>query len=330
MGRLSLTFACGRYDRVAPLADGRVPVEGCDLRLIHLDPEECFWRMLQGEEFDAAEMSLGSYCMLLARGEDRFVGIPAFLSRSFRHSAIYVRGDGSITEPAQLTGRAIGVPEYQMTAAVWIRGILAHELGVDLRTVRWRTGGLEQPGRIERQPLQLPPGFDVAPIPSDRTLVEELLDGGIDAITAPRVPRRFREPDGGIVRLLPDYAEREAAYYERTKIFPIMHMVVVRRDVAEANPWVPTSLYKALRVAKAVALDGIADLPALPYSIPFLLATLEDTARRFGDDPWPYGLEANRHVLETFIDLMQEQGLLAGPLAVDDLFHPGTRRESRI
>jgi 4,5-dihydroxyphthalate decarboxylase len=330
VGRLSLTFASGRYDRVAPLADGRVTVEGCDLRMITLDPEECFWRMLQGEEFDAAEMSLGSYCMLRARGDDRFVGIPAFLSRSFRHNAIYIRDDGSITDPAQLAGRAIGVPEYQMTAAVWIRGILAHELGVDLGAVRWRTGGLEQPGRIERQPLQLPPGFDVAPVPADRTLVDELLDGAVDAITAPRAPRRFRTPGGGITRLLPDYAAREAASYDQTKIFPIMHMVVVRRELADAEPWLPTSLYKALRVAKSVALDGLADLPALAYSIPFLLAALEDGYARFGDDPWPYGIDANRHVLDAFVGLMQEQGLLAGPLDIDDLFHPGTRRESRI
>lgn len=330
MGRLTVTFAAGRYDRVAPLADGRVPVEGCDLRLIELEPEECFWRMLQGEEFDAAEMSLGSFCMLKARGDDRFVGLPAFLSRSFRHNAIYVRDDGSITEPRQLEGRAVGVPEYQMTAAVWIRGLLQHELGVDLATVRWRTGGIEQPGRIERQPLQLPPGFDVAPIPSDRTLVDQLLDGSIDAITAPRPPRRFRTPGGGVARLLPDYRQREAEYFDRTGIFPIMHLVVVRRELVDAEPWLPTSLYKALVRAKAVALDGIADLPALPYSIPFLLAALEDSLERFGPDPWPYGFEENRPVLEAFIALMQEQGLLSGPLDIADLFHPGTRRAARI
>lgn len=330
MGKLNVTFACGRYDRVAPLADGRVDVEGCDLQLIHLDPEECFWRMLQGEEFDAAEMSLGSYCMLRARGDDRFVGIPAFLSRSFRHNAIYVRDDGSVNEATDLVGRAVGVPEYQMTAAVWIRGFLHHEFGVKPTAVAWRTGGIEQPGRIERQPLQLPDEFDVAPIPSDRTLVDELVDGNIDAITAPRAPRRFRTEGGGIVRLFPDYAEREAASYDATGIFPIMHLVVVRRDVVERAPWLPTSLYKGLTSAKAVALDGLADRPALAYAIPFLLATLEETERRFGADPWPYGLEPNRHVLDTFVTMMNEQGLLAGPLDVDDLFHPGTRRDSKI
>lgn len=326
-----LTLACGRYDRVAALADGRVTVEGCDLDLIHLEPEECFWRMLQGEEFDAAEMSFGSYCMLRARGDDRFTAIPAFLSRSFRHNAIYVRDDGSINDPADLEGSTIGVPEYQMTAAVWIRGVLADEVGLDLGAIRWRTGGLDEPGRIERQPLALTNDFDVAPIPSDRTLTEMLLSGELDAITCPRVPRPMREPDGGgIRRLFPDYAARELAYWQRTQIFPIMHLVVVRRDVVERAPWLPTSLYKALRQAKAMALDGLADAPALAFMQPFLLDSLERQAEVFGADPWPYGIEPNRHVISTFLDLLGAQGLLADELDIDDLFSAGTRRESRI
>jgi len=328
MARVPLTFACGRYDRVAPIADGRVVVEGCDLNLIPLEPEECFWRMLQGNEFDAAEMSLGSYCMLRARGDDRFTAMPAFLSRSFRHNAIYVRDDGSVNDVADLTGSAIGVPEYQMTAAVWIRGVLQHE-GLDLSTVHWRTGGLDQPGRIERQPLTLTGDFDVAPIPQDRTLTEQLLSGELAAITAPRVPGPMRT-GGGIRRLFPDYAARELAYWERTRLFPIMHTVVVRRELADEHPWLPTSLYKALQQAKATATAGLADAPALAYTIPFLVDTLERQAEIFGPDPWPYGLEPNRHTLDHFVGLLQEQGLLAAPLVVDDLFHPGTRRDSRI
>lgn len=327
--RVPLTFACGRYDRVAPIADGRVAVEGCALNLIHLEPEECFWRMLQGEEFDAAEMSLGSYCMLRARGDERFVAIPAFLSRSFRHNAIYVRDDGSVDDAADLAGTAVGVPEYQMTAAVWIRGILQHDGGLDLSTVRWRTGGLDQPGRIERQPLMLANDFDVAPIPSDQTLTEQLLAGELAAITCPRVPAPMRRGEG-IRRLYPDYAARELDYFQRTGFFPIMHTVVVRRELADEHPWLPTSLYKALQQAKSVATSGLAEAPALAYTIPFLLDTLERQRAVFGADPWPYGLEPNRRELEHFVALLHEQGLLAGALDVDELFHPGTRRESRI
>ncbi|GAA5143530.1 ABC transporter substrate-binding protein [Nocardioides marinquilinus] len=328
-----LTLACGRYDRVQALTDGRVQPEGVDLTVVHLEPEECFWRMLRHAEFDAAEMSLASYAIAVANGDDRFVGVPAFLSRSFRHSSMYVRDDGSVTEPADLAGRAIGVPEYQMTASVWTRGLLRHQLGVDLDGVTWRTGGLEQPGRTERQRLSLPDHVTVEPLPSDTTLTAALLDGTIDMIMAPRVPSAFRRPGSGLRRLLPDYAERELAYYAETGLFPIMHLVVVRRDVAERLPWLPRSLEKALTQAKRLATDGVADLPALRYTMPFLLDALERQQAVFGDDPWPYGVEANRPALETFLGYLAEQGLFgtAGtPPTVEALFAPSTLDASRI
>lgn len=330
MGALSLSFACGRYDRVQPLVDGRVAVEGCDVNVVHLDPEECFWRMLRHEEFDAAEMSLGSYAMLLARGDERFVGIPVFLSRSFRHSAIWVVDGGPVASPADLQGARIGVPEYQMTASVWVRGLLQHELGVDVASVTWRTGGLDQPGRVERQPLRVPSWVKVEPVPAHRTLVEELLDGELEALTAPRVPAEFRRPGTRLRRLLPDWAERERASFARTGVFPIMHMVVLRRAVVERSPWLPASLTKALTEAKDVALAGLADAPALRYTMPFLLAALEDQAEVFGADPWPYGLEANRTTLEVFLGYLREQGLLEQDLAPDALFAPSSLDRSRI
>ena len=327
---LDLTFACGAYDRVQPLTDGRVPVEGVRLNVLHLEPEECFWRMLQNAEFDAAEMSLSSFAIAVAAGDDRFVGIPAFLSRSFRHSSLYVRGDGEITEAEGLAGRRIGVPEYQMTASVWTRGLLAHEFGVDLRDVTWCTGGLEQPGRTERQSLALPEWVCVKPLDPDRTLSDALVAGDIDALMAPRVPGVFRRPGGDVRRLFPDYRERERDYFERTGLFPLMHLVVVRRDVLETNPWVARSLYKALVEAKRVATDGLVDLPALRYTMPFLLAALEEQREVFGEDAWPYGLEPNRHALETFLAYLREQGLVGTPPAPEDLFAPTTLRESRI
>jgi 4,5-dihydroxyphthalate decarboxylase len=326
---LDLTFACGRYDRVQPLGDGRVSAEGMRLNMLWLEPEECFWRMIQNAEFDIAEMSLSSYSIALAGGDDRFVGIPAFMSRSFRHSSIYVRADGTISDPKDLAGSRIGVPEYQMTASVWTRGLLTHDFGVDLSEVTWRTGGLEQPGRVERQRLALPEHIRVEPLAQDRTLSEALVAGEIDALMAPRVPSIFRT-SSDITRLFPDYRERERDYFGRTGLFPIMHLVVVRRDVLEKNPWVAQSLFKSLVQAKQVATTGLADLPALRYTMPFLLAALEEQLEVFGDDPWPYGLKANQHALETFMSYLEEQGLVAMAPAPQDLFSPATLHESRI
>lgn len=326
---LDLTFACGRYDRVQPLVDGRVSVEGITLNMIPLEPEECFWRMLQNAEFDVAEMSLSSYSIATAKGDDRFVGIPAFLSRSFRHSSVYVRNDGAVSEAKDLAGRRIGVPEYQMTASVWTRGLLANDFDVDLSNVTWCTGGLEQPGRIERQPLELPGSVHVEPLAQERTLSGALVDGEIDVLMAPRVPGVFRR-DSNVRRLFPDYPALERDYFERTGLFPIMHLVVIRREVVDRNPWVAQSLFKALSEAKRVATAGLADLPALPYTMPFLLSALEEQQEIFGEDPWPYGLERNRHALDTFMSYLREQGLTGSPPKPEELFSPTTLCESRI
>ncbi|QWF21287.1 hypothetical protein KM427_20445 [Nocardioides sp. LMS-CY] len=327
---LGLTLACGRYDRVGPLVDGRVGVEGIDLNMVPLEPEECFWRMLRFEEFDAAEMSLSSYCMLRARGDERFVGIPAFLSRSFRHSSIYVREGSGIEGPTDLEGRRVGVPEYQMTASVWTRGMLADDHGVDLDSITWRTGGMEQPGRVERQKLVVPDRVRIEPIGPESTLSGALLDGEIDALMAPRIPSAFSRGEGRVRRLFPDYAERETDYYRRTGNFPIMHLVVVRADVARTHPWVAQSLYKALRQAKAVAIEGIHEAPALRYTMPFLLEAWERQIEVFGADPWPYGVDANRAQLETFSRYLTEQGIVEQSAPVEDLFAASTLIDSRI
>ncbi|MEV7009330.1 ABC transporter substrate-binding protein [Streptosporangium sp. NPDC051022] len=330
MARLALTMACGDYDRVQALRTGRVTPEGIDLNLLPLEPEECFWRMLRFGEFDIAEMSLSSYCIARAKGDDRFVAIPAFLSRSFRHSSIYLRSGAGIGDPRDLAGRRIGVPEYQMTASVWTRGLLHDDYGVEASSVTWRTGGLEQPGRAERQPLTLPSHLRVEPVAADRTLIDELLDGEIDAIMAPRIPSAFRRGEPAIGRLFPDYAARELDYFQRTGIFPIMHLVVIRADVHARHPWVAQSVYKALTEAKRLALDGITAAPALRHTMPFLLDALERQEAVFGPDPWPYGVAANRPALETFTRYLVEQGLTTEKPDIDHLFAPSTLAESRI
>lgn len=336
MTRPTITFACGEYDRIWPLKDGRARVEGADVNLISIEPEECFWRMIRSGEFDAAEMSLASYSVLRSNGDERFVGVPAFLSRSFRHESVYIRSDGGIAHPEDLRGRRIGVPEYQMTASVWARGMLSDEYGVIPDGVTWCTGGLEQPGRVERQALKMFRPIQIESIGDSGTLSEALVSGEIDALISPRVPSVFQSngPNGsghvGIRRLFPDYAALEIEQFRRTGIFPIMHLVVLRRDIVERFPWLPQSLFKALVAAKRLALEGVSTAPALRYTIPLLIDTLERQQEIFGDDPWPYGVEKNRRTLDVFSRYMLEQGMIGSPLDVDALFAPSTLSDARI
>jgi 4,5-dihydroxyphthalate decarboxylase len=329
VAEVELTLACGAYDRTAPLADGRVRAEGIALNVLQLEPEEMFWRMMRHAEFDVSEMSLSSYAIAMSRGDERFVGLPVFLSRSFRHSSIYLRADSKITDAAELLGCRIGVPEYQMTAAIWTRGILADDHGVAARDATWVTGGLEQAGRAERQPLTLPEDIIVERL-QDGTLTEALMRGDIDALMAPRVPSAFRSPDEPLRRLFPDYVDRELDYHRRTGMFPIMHLAVLRRDVHDRHPWVAQSLTKAFTRAKQEAVGGVEDAPALRWTLPFLLDAVERTREVFGDDPWPYGLEPNRTTLEVFLRYLREQGLIDRELDPTELFAASTHAESRI
>jgi 4,5-dihydroxyphthalate decarboxylase len=329
VARVDLTLACGPYDRTAALADGRIRPEGIDLNVVQLEPEEIFWRMARHAEFDVSEMSLSSYTVAVARGDSRLVGLPVFVSRSFRHSSIYLRADSDIQDPAALKGARIGVPEYQMTASIWTRGFLADDHGVGAEDVTWVTGGMEQPGRAERQPLQLPDSIITERL-VDRTLTEALLAGDIDALLAPRVPSVFRRPGPPVRRLFPDYAAREREYFGRTGLFPIMHLVVLRSDVHERHPWAAQSLTKAFVAAKELAIAGIENAPALRWTLPLLLDAVERGREIFGDDPWPYGLEANREALVVFLRYMREQGLTDRELVPEELFAPSTHLEARI
>ncbi len=290
--------------------------------------------MIRFAEFDAAEMSLSSYCMLRAKGDSRFIAIPAFLSRSFRHSSIYVRAGSGITDPKDLAGRRVGVPEYQMTASVWTRGMLSDDYGVDCDSITWCTGGLEQAGRVERQALTVPPRVKLEPIGAATTLSQALLDGEVDALMAPRIPSAFgagfESGKPGVTRLFADYADRELDYFQRTSIFPIMHLVVLRAELYEQHPWLAQSLFKALVEAKRIALAGLAEDPALRYTMPFLLDALDRQRAVFGDDPWPYGVEPNRAALQTFGRYLLEQGLADHPPAPDELFAASTLVQSRI
>ncbi|HTU12251.1 MAG TPA: ABC transporter substrate-binding protein [Allosphingosinicella sp.] len=330
MGRLNLTLACADYDRTRALADGRVQAEGIDLNVLNLEVEEIFFRMLRSREFDAAEMSLSSYCMTLGREEAPFVALPVFPSRFFRHSCIFVSTASGIERPEQLAGKRIGVPEYQMTAPVWIRGILADEHGVDPASPAYFSGGLEEPGRIEKLALDLPDGISVTPIGPAQTLSRMLRDGDLDALHSARAPSSFYTDPDRVRRLFPEPVAVERDYFRRTGIFPIMHVVVLRRDVYERHRWAALSLCKAFAAAQRLAYQALNVTAALATMLPWQIAAVEEARALMGADWWPYGLERNRDVLATFLRYHHAQGLSKHLLAPEELFAPETLESFRI
>ena len=322
---MRLVLACWDYDRTRALQDGRVRPEGIELEYLPLGMPESFFRMLRHREFHASEMSLSWYTRTLFDEPRRFIAIPVFPSRMFRHSSIYVNTRKGIREPADLAGRRVGCPEYQMTAAVWIKGILADHYGVPVNSVTYVTGGLKEPGRREA-PMDLPDDIRVDPV-HDRTLSDLLEQGEIDALYTAEPPATLWSPN--VRRLFEDHAQVEREFYRDTGLFPIMHTVVIRSDVYAADPWVAQSLTKAFVEAQQIAYEELAELTALKHMLPWLLAHLEETRSVMGDDFWPYGLERNRATLETFLRYSHEQGLSPRQLAPEELFAPETLETSR-
>lgn len=330
MADLRLTLACWDYDRTRALADGSVKPDGIELTYLPLPVEETFFRMLRHREFDVSEMSLSSYCVQLSRPDPAFIAIPVFPSRFFRHSCIFVNARSGIREPADLKGRRVGSPEYQMTAPVWIRGILSDEFGVRVEDVEHYTGGEEEPGRDEKLALDLPASIRVRRIGPKQTLSAMIADGELDALFTARAPSTFASRPQDVQRLFADFAAVEREYWRRTRIFPIMHVVVIRRDVYRAHPWVAQSLCKAFGLAQRRAYRDLAETAALKTMLPWLTAHVEEARREMGEDWWSYGLAPNRHVLETFLRYHHEQGLSRERLAPEALFAPETLESFRI
>jgi 4,5-dihydroxyphthalate decarboxylase len=330
MNRLRLTFSCWDYDRTRALADGSIQPDGIDLVYLMQPVEETFFRMLRYREFDCSEMSLSSYVASLNSDAPPFIAIPAFPSRFFRHSCIFVSARSGIRKPEDLKGRRVGVPEYQMTAPVWIRGILSDDYGVKVTDVEHFSGGEEEPGRDEKIKLDLPPAIRVKPIGPAQTLSQMIAAGEIDALVTARAPSTFRSQPENVQRLFPSYVEQEKEYYRRTRIFPIMHTVVIRREIYQRNPWVAQSLYKALVAAKAKAFELYGQTAAMPAMLPWFVAHVEETRREMGDDWWPYGLAPNRHVLDAFLRYHHEQGLSKRRFAPEELFAKETLESYKV
>lgn len=322
MSKPSLTFACGPYDRMEPLYNGTVSVEGVDLvpRVIQT-PMHIFGPMLKNGEFDISEMSLTHCFTLRAQGQAKFVTLPVFPSRMFRHGFTYINRRSGIQSPADLKGKRIGVQGYQMTAAVWIRGILEQEYCVSFEGVRWLEGGVNQRGVAggDATAMHPDPSVHIEPIGNDRTLDEMLQSGEIDALVGAFAPMSLgKHPD--VVRLIPDYHRHERDYYKRTGVYPIMHALVIREDVHRKYPWLAGNLYKACVESKNLALKQAGFTGAMRYMLPWLYEHLEEMQEVFGDDPWPYGLEANRPTLAAFGRHLVEQKFLSRPMRLEEVF----------
>lgn len=321
MANLRLTFACGPYDRTQALRGGSIRPEGIDLTYLTLQPAEIFWRMLQYQEFDASEMSLSNYTTLVASGKSPFVAIPVFPSRVFRHGYFFINTSKGIEKPADLAGKRGGVPEYSMTAAVYMRGLLQHEYGVKPTDIEWLQG------RADRLQHKKPPGVRLSQAPAGIELGDLLERGELDFLITANNPLSFRRQAPTVRRLFPNYRELEQDYYRRTKIYPIMHTVVIRRDIYERDPWVALSLYTALSKAKEQCYRLLTETGSPKASFAWLQPMIEEEQAIIGKDWYPYGIGPNRPSIEALLQYNHEQGLSDRRLALEELFVPSTLRD---
>ena len=329
MAKLSLSIAVGDYDRVRPLVDGTVGIDGVEPIFMALEPEEIFFRAFRHADFDVCELSLSSFAVKTAKGDCPYVGIPVFPSRAFRHTSIYVRTD-RIRAPADLKGKRIGVPEYQLTANVWARAILEEEHGIAPADVTWVRGGYEQPGRVEKISLSLPASLRLEEAPAGATISGMLAEGSIDALIGPRAPSCFERGHPHVGWLYSDPVAAASAWYRKTRIFPIMHLVGIRRSLAERHPFLPAAMAKAFGAAKSVTLAKLTDTSATKVTLPFVEEQLRVARELMGADFWSYGLAANRHVLDAFLAAHHQQGLSSRQLRPEELFHPATHETHSI
>ncbi|MBT3792832.1 MAG: ABC transporter substrate-binding protein [Rhodospirillales bacterium] len=327
---LDLTVAVSAYDRTRALLDGRIGIEGCNANVLDLEPEEMFHRSLHFGEFDVTELSFSNYLTMTAAGECPYIGIPIFPARKFRHSGIFINTKSGIKSAEDLAGKTIGTPEYTVTAVTWVRGILEDEFGVKPTDMKWCWGGLREAGRAQKTSFNIPEGLVLEPAPKGQTLQNMLAAGDIDAIISPRAPNCFLEGHPDVARLFPDFIEREKDYFNSTGIFPIMHLMGIRKELAEAQPWLADSVCKAFNAAKAVAYLEITEDNIPRVTNPWMEAHTAEVQALMGNDFWPYGMEENRKPLEAFLRYHFDQGLADKRLSVEEIFVPSTLSHSRI
>jgi 4,5-dihydroxyphthalate decarboxylase len=329
MANIPLSFAINPYEHVRDLLDGTVRAEGIDFTFLRLPTEEIFYRFVRYREWDVSEMAFGKLIASISQGDKRFVAIPVFPSRVFRHSSIYVRTDAGITRPEQLSGKRIGVPTWSQSASMYSRGMLAHEYSVDLKSVDWYQGGVNQPGRLENVEIKLPEWLRLTRV-ADRSLSQMLLAGELDAVLSARPPAPYASGDPRVRRLFEDYRAVELAYWEKTGIFPIMHVVAMRREVYERHPWVAMNLFTALETAKNRSLERLKSMTESSIALPWVPDHTRLSRKMLGEDFWPYGIEPNRKTLEAFTQYAFEHGVSARKVAVEELFPPEVQTFTRV
>lgn len=316
---IPITIACGDYDRTRPIKDGRVSVEGCTVKWHSFHVKELFYRAFRFSEFDVSELSFSSYLITTSRGTCPYIAIPVFVSRYFRHSSVYIRTDRGIVAPTDLKGRVAALAEYQQSANVWILGILEDEYGLHPSDMHWRQTRAE-----ERTPVKLPAAMDIEILPPGNDLSNLLASGNVDAVFSPQSLQCFMGDTPNVGRLFPNYRQVERDYYGRTGIFPIMHLIGVRKDVAAKHPWLPRNLYLAFSEAKAIALREVREMGWPPLSLPWAEAETLDTIGLMGQDFWRYGVGPCAHEIEALIRYAGKQGLLGRKLSIAELFAPST------
>ena len=330
MSKLQLSIAIGPYDRMRPLVDGEARIDSVDPQFMLLEPEEIFFRAMRHEAFDICELSLSSYSLRVARGDSPYVAVPVFPSRAFRHTCIVVRTDRGITSPADLRGKRIGMPEYQLTANVWARAILEEEYGVHQRDITWVRGGYESPGRIEKLAVTLPDGVVVENAPEGKTISGMLAAGELDGVMGPRAPSCFERGDPNIRWLFDDPTAEATAWFRKTRIFPVMHVLGIRKSLVEKHAWLPAAVMKAFEASKRIALEKLTDTSATKVTLPFVEENLRRARQLMGEDFFSYGLAPNRHVFEWFLRHHHAQGLSPRLLTPEELFHPSTLEAHKV
>ena len=330
MSKLELSIAVGNYDRMRPLIDGDVQIDGVDPVFMLQDPEEIFFRAFRHADYDICELSLSSYSVKTAAGTSPYIAVPVFPSRAFRHSSVYVRADHGINRPEDLKGKRIGVPEYQLTANVWVRLMLEETYGVKASDIRWVRGGYEDPTRVEKIALKLPEGVILENAPAGQTISNLLAAGEIDGVIGPRAPSCFDHGHPQVKYLFEDPQKSAAEWYEQTKLFPIMHTLGIRKTLAERHPWLPGAIVKAFEQSKRIALARLSDTSATKVTLPFIEDQLRNARRLMGADFWSYGYAENEQVIDRFLAQHYAEGLSSRRLQPAELFHPASLESFKI
>jgi 4,5-dihydroxyphthalate decarboxylase len=327
---LNLTLAVCDYEHVRELAGGVVRADGITLTpLVFPSIEEITFRFTRNLEWDVSELSLGKYISLASQSNAPMIAIPVFPSRVHRHSAIYVRSDRAIRTPKDLEGRTIGIPEWAQTAGIYVRGLLAEHYGVDLASINWLQAGVDEPGRNEKVELKLPPAIRYQARP-DTSLSAMLASGEVDAAITARAPLAFTQSGGQVVRLFSNYRAEEERLFRKTGVFPIMHLITIRRSVFEQYPWIAMNLFKAFEESKRRCFERLRDFTCARAPLPWVAAIADEIAASFGPDPYPYGIEASRPTIEAFCRYAHQQGVTHRLMAVEDLFPPEVRATARV